>query len=194
MRAVRRRRAGREVQPAAHQRAVDEASGARLRRIFRRGGGGFRGVVPPGGHYGRRQLRADRDLCQPAGEHRGRGCRGPGGSTASVTTGRTFYQVPVAEVIGETDQACSIAFDVPAELAQYFAYRPGQFLTLRVPTAEGASVARGCSLGSPPAAGEPLRIGVKQMPSGIASTWTADNATAGTVLDVLPPAGTFTPR
>ncbi len=111
-----------------------------------------------------------------------------------MSTPRTFYQVPVAEVIRETDQACSIVFDVPSELAPSFTYRPGQFLTLRVPTADGGSVARCYSLCSSPVAGEPLAIAVKRMASGVASNWIADNVSPGTVLDVLPPAGTFTPR
>jgi 3-ketosteroid 9alpha-monooxygenase subunit B len=111
-----------------------------------------------------------------------------------VSRQRTFYQVPVAEVIAETDQACSIVFDVPDELAQVFAYRPGQFLTLRVPTPDGGSVARCYSLCSSPVAGEPARIAVKRIAAGVASNWIADNVRPGTVLDVLPPAGTFTPR
>jgi 3-ketosteroid 9alpha-monooxygenase subunit B len=111
-----------------------------------------------------------------------------------VSSGRTFYQVPVAEVISETSQACSVVFDVPGDLAQVFAYRPGQFLTIRVPTPDGGSVARCYSLCSSPLTGEPLAIAVKRMPSGIASNWIADHVTAGSVLDVLPPAGTFVPR
>ena len=111
-----------------------------------------------------------------------------------MSSRRTFYQVPVAEVTAETDQACSIVFDVPAELTQAFAYRPGQFLTLRIPTPDGGSVARCYSLCSSPVGGEPPRIAVKRMASGLASNWIADNVRPGAVLDVLPPAGTFTPR
>jgi 3-ketosteroid 9alpha-monooxygenase subunit B len=111
-----------------------------------------------------------------------------------VSAGRTFYQVPVAEVVTETDQACSIAFALPAELIAAFAYRPGQFLTVRIPTPDGGSVARCYSLCSSPLTGEPARIAVKRMPGGYASNWIADQVRAGTVLDVLPPAGTFTPR
>jgi len=123
-----------------------------------------------------------------------RGVRGVVPPQATLSSGRTFYQVPVAEVIRETDQACSIVFDVPPELTSVFSYRPGQFLTLRVPVDGGGSVARCYSLCSSPVAGDPLAIAVKRMPSGIASNWIADNVSAGTVLDVLPPAGTFTPR
>lgn len=111
-----------------------------------------------------------------------------------MTSGRAFYQVPVAEVITETDQACSLVLDVPPELADVFAYRPGQFLTVRVPLPDGGSVARCYSLSSSPSAGDRPAVTVKRMPSGYASNWIADNVTAGSVLDLLPPAGTFTPR
>jgi 3-ketosteroid 9alpha-monooxygenase subunit B len=111
-----------------------------------------------------------------------------------VTSARTFYQVPVAEMISETDQACSLVLDVPPDLADAFAYQPGQFLTIRVPAAGGGSVARCYSLCSSPLAGERHAVTVKRMPSGYASNWIADHVRAGTVLDVLPPAGTFTPR
>lgn len=111
-----------------------------------------------------------------------------------MSSGRTFYQVPVAAVVSETDQACSVVFALPGELAQAFAYRPGQFLTIRVPSPGGGSVARCYSLCSSPFTGEPPTVVVKRMPAGIASNWIADHVTAGTVLDVLPPAGTFVPR
>ncbi len=111
-----------------------------------------------------------------------------------MSSGRTFYQVPVSQVIAETDQACTVVLDVPPELADRFAYRPGQFLTIRVPAADGGSVARCYSLCSSPVLDEPAAITIKRMPSGYASNWIADQVRAGTVLDVLPPAGTFTPR
>ncbi|HUD37909.1 MAG TPA: ferredoxin--NADP reductase [Streptosporangiaceae bacterium] len=109
-------------------------------------------------------------------------------------TGREFYQIPVAEVIGETEQASTIVFAVPPELERAFAYRPGQFLTLRVPTPDGGSVARCYSLCSSPVTDQALAVTVKRMAGGLASNWIGDHVTAGTVLDVLPPAGTFTPR
>jgi len=110
-----------------------------------------------------------------------------------VSSARTFYQVPVAEVVSETADACSLVLDVPTELAESFAYRPGQFLTVRVPGADGGSVARCYSLSSSPDAGDRPAITIKRMPVGYASNWIADNVTAGSVLDLLPPAGTFTP-
>ncbi|WP_067483004.1 ferredoxin--NADP reductase [Actinomadura hibisca] len=93
----------------------------------------------------------------------------------------------VAEVIRETPDAHSLVFDAtPAELP----YRPGQFLTLRLP----GGAARCYSLASSPHDGGRLKVTVKRVPGGRASNWICDNVTAGTVLETLPPAGTFTPR
>jgi len=110
-----------------------------------------------------------------------------------VSTPRTSYQIPVAEVISETDRACSLVLDIPADLTDVFAYQPGQFLTVRVPAPDGGSVARCYSLCSSPHAGDRHAVTVKRVASGYASNWIADNVRPGTVLDLLPPAGTFTP-
>jgi 3-ketosteroid 9alpha-monooxygenase subunit B len=106
---------------------------------------------------------------------------------------REYYQVPVAEVIRETDDACSLVLDVPPPLAAAFGYRPGQFVTVRVPSDLTGSVARCYSLSSSPHAGERPAITVKRTAGGYASNWILDRVTAGAVLDLLPPAGTFSP-
>ena len=106
---------------------------------------------------------------------------------------RAYHQVPVAEVISETDDACSLVLAVPPELADAFAYRPGQFLTVRVPDGAGGSVARCYSLSSSPHTGDLPTITVKRIADGYASNWIADNVRPGDVLDLLPPAGTFCP-
>jgi len=111
-----------------------------------------------------------------------------------VTAPRACYQLRVAEVITETGDACSLVLEVPPELAEAFAYRPGQFLTVRVPHDRDGSVARCYSLSSSPHAGDRPAITVKRMPGGHASNWIADQVTAGQMLDTLPPAGTFSPR
>ena len=55
---------------------------------------------------------------------------------------REYYRIPVAEVIRETGDACSLVLDVPPPLAAAFAYRPGQFVTVRIPSDRTGSVAR----------------------------------------------------
>ena len=113
----------------------------------------------------------------------------PGGRTV-----REYYKVPVAQVIRETGDASSLVLDVPPSLAATFAYRPGQFITVRVPSDQTGSVARCYSLCSSPQAGNLPAITVKRTAGGYASNWILDNVTAGLVLDLLPPAGTFTPQ
>jgi 3-ketosteroid 9alpha-monooxygenase subunit B len=95
----------------------------------------------------------------------------------------------VAKVVVETPDARSIVLDVPPALADWFRHRPGQFVTVRVPMPDG-HVARCYSLSSAP--GEPPAITVKR--TGPASAWLVENVAAGTELDVLAPAGMFTPR
>jgi 3-ketosteroid 9alpha-monooxygenase subunit B len=106
---------------------------------------------------------------------------------------RDYYQVPVAEVIRETGDVSSLVLDVPPSLAATFAYSPGQFITVRVPSDQTGSVARCYSLCSSPHAGNLPAITVKRTAGGYASNWILDNVTAGIVLDLLPPAGTFSP-
>jgi 3-ketosteroid 9alpha-monooxygenase subunit B len=105
---------------------------------------------------------------------------------------RDCYQLTVTSVIRETADACSLVLDVPADLASVFDYRPGQFITVRVPSARTGSVARCYSMSSMPGASS-LTITVKRTADGYASGYLHDQVLAGSVLDVLPPAGTFTP-
>ena len=96
-------------------------------------------------------------------------------------------------MVPETDAACSLVFEVPPELGAVFAYLPGQFLTLRIPSERDGSVARCYSLSSSPLTGDELTVTVKQTTGGYASHWIAGNVRPGTTLDVLPPAGMFVP-
>ena len=101
----------------------------------------------------------------------------------------------VIDVVEETSDARSVVFSVPPELVERFAYRPGQFLTLRlrIPGLAGSSLARCYSLSSSPHEGR-LVVTVKRVSKGRGSNWICDNVTVGMELETLPPAGTFTPR
>jgi 3-ketosteroid 9alpha-monooxygenase subunit B len=97
----------------------------------------------------------------------------------------------VREIVRETDDACSIAFDVPPGVE--FAYRPGQFLTLQLPH-PGGPVARCYSLCSSPHLDEPPRIAVKRIRDGLGSNWINDTLEVGAEVECLPPGGVFTPK
>ncbi|MGE2734664.1 2Fe-2S iron-sulfur cluster-binding protein [Mycolicibacterium vaccae] len=100
----------------------------------------------------------------------------------------------VVEVIDEAPDARSLVFDVPAEHRDRFDYRPGQFLTLRVPSERTGSVARCYSLASSPHTGEAPKVTVKRTEGGYGSNWLCDNVAAGDVITSLPPSGVFTPQ
>ncbi len=100
-------------------------------------------------------------------------------------------ELTVTAVISETPDAHSLVLAVPAGQEPKFAYRPGQFLTLRIPSDQVGAVGRAYSLSSAPATDESLKITVKRTRDGYASNWICTNVSAGDRLTVLPPAGRF---
>lgn len=103
------------------------------------------------------------------------------------------FVLNVAEVIEETADARSVVFEVPSELQEAFAYTPGQFLTVAVPSEQTGLVARCYSLSSAPHSGR-HQITVKRTVDGYASRWIVENLKAGDTMRVLPPSGIFTPK
>jgi 3-ketosteroid 9alpha-monooxygenase subunit B len=103
------------------------------------------------------------------------------------------FEVKVVDVVEETADAHSISFEVPAGAEEQFAYKPGQFLTLAVPSDRTGVAARCYSLSSSPVGDGPLTITVKRTVDGYASNWVCDNLRVGDSIRVLPPSGIFTP-
>jgi 3-ketosteroid 9alpha-monooxygenase subunit B len=102
------------------------------------------------------------------------------------------HRIRVAEVVEETADARSLVFEVDTGHRDRFDYRPGQFLTVRIPSGHNGSVARCYSLSSSPHTDDRLQVTVKR--TGFGSSWLCDRAGPGTELDCLAPAGVFTPR
>ncbi|MGH3331766.1 MAG: 2Fe-2S iron-sulfur cluster-binding protein [Nocardioidaceae bacterium] len=103
------------------------------------------------------------------------------------------HRARVVEVIEETPDAHSIVLEVEGSAAEDFTYRPGQFLTVAVPSDETGTVARCYSLSSAPHESDLLKITVKRTVEGYGSNWICDNVGQGQELAVLPPSGIFTP-
>src|SRR5690606_8911969 len=97
-----------------------------------------------------------------------------------------FHPLRVCRVDRLTSDSVAITFDVPAELAERFAFAPGQWLTVR-----RGEERRSYSICAP--CGQPPRIGVREVPGGAVSTWLTRQVRPGDVIDVLAPAGSFTP-
>lgn len=101
--------------------------------------------------------------------------------------------VTVVAVVEETSDARSLIVDVPAERRRDFEYKPGQFLTLHIPSDRTGSVARCYSLSSSPFTDDRLKVTLKRTAGGYGSNWVCDNIGVGDSIEVLPPAGVFTP-
>lgn len=111
--------------------------------------------------------------------------------TSPVRTGRgAFHRLTVARVDRLCTDAVAITFDVPAGLADVFAFAPGQSLTLRRHV-DGREERRSYSICAP--AGAPPRIGVRMVPGGAVSGWLVEQAAPGDVVEAQPPSGRFTP-
>ncbi|WP_157433062.1 FAD-binding oxidoreductase [Actinomadura rifamycini] len=109
-------------------------------------------------------------------------------------TGTGACAVTVVDVVEETADARSLLLAAPDEARDRFGYRPGQFLTLRIPGDGGSGTARCYSLSSAPGVDEHLKVTVKRVAGGFGSNWICDNVRPGDTLEVLPPAGLFTPE
>lgn len=118
---------------------------------------------------------------------------GPTTAAASDGAGRgpRFHTLRVAGVERLCDDAVAVTFDVPDDLADVFAFRPGQSLTLRR-RVDGIDERRSYSICAP--AGAPPRIGVREVAEGVLSPWLVHEVTAGDEIEVLPPQGRFVPE
>lgn len=103
-----------------------------------------------------------------------------------------YHSLKVSAVTDETHDSRSLVFEVPDELAASFRYRPGQFLTLRLPVL-GRHLPRCYSMSSAPTLDAAPRVTIKRVAGGRGSNWVCDHVRAGDTVDVLPPAGVFSP-
>ena len=102
-----------------------------------------------------------------------------------------YHQLRIAKIVQETPDARSFVLEVPADIADKFSYRAGQFLTFQVPHESGA-FNRCYSLSSAPETdGKHLKVTVKRVAGGKGSNWFNDKLQEGGSLHVLPPAGRF---
>ena len=101
-----------------------------------------------------------------------------------------FHALRVAEIVPETDDALSIRFDVPPELADAFRFKAGQHLTLKADIG-AEEVRRNYSLCTAPDEGA-ITVTVKRIAGGLFSNWVAESLRAGDMIDVMTPHGSFT--
>ncbi|MCL7426584.1 1,2-phenylacetyl-CoA epoxidase subunit PaaE [Streptomyces sp. NPDC057806] len=101
-----------------------------------------------------------------------------------------FHPLRVAAVQPLCEDAAAVGFEIPPELAEEFAFAPGQSLTLRREI-DGRDERRSYSICTP--VGTAPRIGVRVVPGGLFSSWLVNDLRPGDMVEVMPPTGSFTP-
>jgi ring-1,2-phenylacetyl-CoA epoxidase subunit PaaE len=109
--------------------------------------------------------------------------------TASTRRRPQFHPLTVARVEKLTDDAVAVTFDIPAELAEDYRFKPGQALTLRRVDGD-RDERRSYSICAP--MGAAPRVGVREVPGGFFSSYLVHQVQPGDRIEVLPPSGTFT--
>ncbi|GAB6900752.1 1,2-phenylacetyl-CoA epoxidase subunit PaaE [Kineosporia succinea] len=99
-----------------------------------------------------------------------------------------FHRLTVRAVERLCEDAAAVTFDVPPGLESTFAFEAGQSLTLRR-TVDGVEHRRSYSICSP--AGSRPRIGVREIPDGMFSSWLVREVRPGDEIEVAPPAGSW---
>ncbi|OFB35844.1 phenylacetic acid degradation protein [Mycolicibacterium sp. (ex Dasyatis americana)] len=108
--------------------------------------------------------------------------------TGRALRNRPFRTVRVADIQQLCDDAVAITFAVPDEHRDEFSFAPGQSVTLRR-TIDGVEQRRTYSICS--AVGTSPRIGVREVPGGMFSSWLVRQLAAGDEIDLQPPSGSF---
>ncbi|MGW0200470.1 1,2-phenylacetyl-CoA epoxidase subunit PaaE [Nonomuraea sp. NPDC003201] len=99
-----------------------------------------------------------------------------------------FHPLTVSAVDRLCEDAAAITFAVPDELREAYAFRAGQSLTLRR-VVDGREERRSYSICAP--AGARPRIGVREIPGGLFSSWLVREVAPGTRIEVQTPTGSW---
>jgi len=102
-----------------------------------------------------------------------------------------FHTLEVAQVHQETPDCIVVAFKIPAALQEDFDFHHGQYLTLKL-SVNGEELRRSYSICSSPLDRDELRIAVKKVDHGRASTQLVEKLKAGMTIEVMSPMGSFT--
>ena len=102
---------------------------------------------------------------------------------------RKFYALKIDAIRRETEDTITVVFEVPADLAQTFKYKHGQYLTLRFEI-NGKEERRSYSMSSSPVE-DTLAVTVKRVKGGLVSNHMHDRLEVGQTVEVMPPDGRF---
>ncbi|GAA4891217.1 ferredoxin--NADP reductase [Flaviramulus aquimarinus] len=102
----------------------------------------------------------------------------------------SFHKLSIKTIKRETDKAISISFNIPENLKDTFAFKAGQYITLKTEI-DGHEIRRDYSLCVSPKSGE-IKVAVKEVKDGTFSAYANSTLKVGDTLEVAPPKGRFT--
>lgn len=108
--------------------------------------------------------------------------------SSNSKTPKGFFEIPVLTVEKLTSDTVKVTLDIPADLKKEFNFKPGQYLDFSV-SINGKEERRSYSICS--GANEPLAVAVKEVENGTVSCWFNKDVSAGDVIVVSHPMGTF---
>lgn len=100
-----------------------------------------------------------------------------------------FHTLKVKDIKRETADAVSFSFEVPPQQQPEYQFKQGQYITLKL-TVKGEEIRRSYSLCSSPYEKE-IRVAVKEVSGGRASTFINRELKVGATMEVMTPMGTF---
>jgi ring-1,2-phenylacetyl-CoA epoxidase subunit PaaE len=100
-----------------------------------------------------------------------------------------FNNLHIKNITKETAHAVSIVFDIPETLTSSFAFKAGQYITLKTKIG-GEEVRRAYSICSSPNSGE-VKVAIKAVENGVFSTYATEKLNTGDSLEVHDPEGNF---
>lgn len=101
-----------------------------------------------------------------------------------------FHTLKVKDVRRETSDAVSVSFDIPLTIQHEYQFKQGQYITIKL-TVNGEEIRRSYSICSSPYSEKELRVAVKEVKDGRASTLINRNWKAGDTVEVMTPMGNF---
>lgn len=100
-----------------------------------------------------------------------------------------FYKLTIQNIHRETAKCVTLTFNVPNDLKNTFAFKAGQYITLKA-NINGNDVRRDYSLCSSPKSGV-FKVAVKEVENGTFSKYANNDLKEGDTLEVAPPNGRF---
>jgi ring-1,2-phenylacetyl-CoA epoxidase subunit PaaE len=101
-----------------------------------------------------------------------------------------FHQLKIKDIRRETNEAVSVAFEIPPQQQPEFLFKQGQYITLKL-NLGGEELRRSYSLCSSPYGEKELRVAVKEVAGGRVSSFINRELKVGDSLEVMTPMGNF---